>query len=46
MEEFQALTQLKEDTLRVVLTADKGVAMGIMDKLDYINKAFGTFGGH
>ena len=35
----RALTQLKQDTSRVVLTADKGVAMVIMDKQDYINKA-------
>ena len=35
----KALTQLKHDTSRVVLTADKGVAMVIMDKEDYTNKA-------
>ena len=35
----RALTQLKQDTSRVVLTADKGVAMVIMDKEDYTNKA-------
>ena len=34
----RALTQLKEDISRVVLTADKGVAMVIMDQQDY-NKA-------
>ena len=39
MEECRALTQLKEDTSRVVLTADMGVAMFIMDKQDYTNKA-------
>ena len=32
------LTQLKQDTSRVVLTADKGVAMVIMDQEDYTNK--------
>ena len=35
----RALTQLKQDTSRVVLTADKGVAMVIMDQQDYNNKA-------
>ena len=35
----RALTQLKKDNTRVVLTADKGVAMVIMDQQDYINKA-------
>ena len=35
----RALTQLKQDTSRVVLTADKGVAMVIMDQEDYTNKA-------
>ena len=35
----RALTQLKQDSTRVVLTADKGVAMVIMDQQDYNNKA-------
>ena len=35
----RALTELKKDNTRVVLTADKGVAMVIMDQQDYINKA-------
>ena len=35
----RALTELKKDNTSVVLTADKGVAMVIMDKQDYINKA-------
>ena len=39
MEEHRALTQLREDTSRVVLTVDKTVAMVIMDKQDYTNKA-------
>ena len=34
-----ALTQLKQDSSRVVLTADKGVAMVIMDQQDYTKKA-------
>ena len=34
-----ALRQLKRDRDRIVLTADKGVAMVIMDRQDYINKA-------
>ena len=35
----RALTQLKQDNSRVVLTVDKGVAMVIMDQQDYNNKA-------
>ena len=35
----RTLTQLKEDNNRVILTADKGVAMVIMDQQDYSNKA-------
>ena len=35
----RALTELKKDNTRVVLTANKGVAMVIMDQEDYINKA-------
>ena len=35
----KALTQLKQDTSSMVLTADEGVAMVIMDKEDYSNKA-------
>ena len=34
----RALTELKKDNTRVVLTADKGVAMVIMDQQDYIIK--------
>ena len=41
----RALTQLKQDTSRVVLTVDKGVAMVIMDKQEYINKV-NTTSGH
>ena len=37
--QYRALTQLKKDTSRVVLEADKGVAMVIMDQEDYTNKA-------
>ena len=37
--QHKALTELKQDKSRVVLTADKGVAMVIMDQKDYINKA-------
>ena len=37
--QHRALTQLKQDTSGVVLTADKGLAMVIMDKEDYTNKA-------
>ena len=38
-EEFQAMKQLKADQDRMVLTADKGVALVVMDKKDYIKKA-------
>ena len=38
-EEHRALTKLKLDTSRVVLTANKGVAMVIIDKKYYTNKA-------
>ena len=34
-----ALRELKTDRDHIVLTADKGVAMVIMDRQDYINKA-------
>ena len=34
-----ALRELKRDRDHIVLTADKGVAMVIMDRQDYINKA-------
>ena len=35
----QALRELKRDRYRLVLTANKGVAMVIMDRQDYINKS-------
>ena len=38
-EERIALNQLRKDKDRVILTADKGVAMIVLDKEDYINKA-------
>ena len=34
-----ALHQLRKDKDRIILTADKGVAMVVLDKEDYINKA-------
>ena len=37
--ECRALTELKQDPSRVVFTADKGVAMVVMDQQDYTNKA-------
>ena len=37
--QHRAHIQLKQDTSRVILTADKGVAMVIMDQKDHINKA-------
>ena len=33
------LAQLKKDQDRVILTADKGVALVVMDKEEYISKA-------
>ena len=38
-DEFKALKELKEDRDRVILTADKGVALVVMEKKDYILKA-------
>ena len=36
---MSALRELKRDRDRIVLTADKGVAMVVMDRQDYITKA-------
>ena len=38
-EEFQAIKELKRDDSRIILTADKGVAMVVLNKDDYIMKA-------
>ena len=38
-EENQALQELKKDKERVILTADKGVALVVMKKEDYIKKS-------
>ena len=38
-EEYQAIKELKNDNTRMVLTADKGVAMVVMDREDYNNKS-------
>ena len=38
-EERKVLAQLKKDKDRVILTTDKGVAMVLMDREDYITKA-------
>ena len=38
-EEFKAIGELKEDDSRIILTADKGVAMVVLNKDDYIKKA-------
>ena len=37
--EGQALSQLKKDRARIVLTADKGVALVVLDRKEYIEKA-------
>ena len=38
-EEVQALAELKKDQSRVILTADKGVAIVVMDRKEYSKKA-------
>ena len=38
-EEAQGLAELRKDHPRVILTADKGVALVVMDRADYNNKA-------
>ena len=38
-EEFKATKELREDQSRIVLTGDKGVAIVIMDKQQYTDKA-------
>ena len=38
-EKVQAIRELKGDRDRLALTADKGVAMVIIERQDYINKA-------
>ena len=38
-EEAKAIQDLKRDKERIVLTADKGVSMVVMDKEDYIKKS-------
>ena len=38
-EEAQALAELRKDHSRVILTVDKGVALVVMDRTDYNNKA-------
>ena len=38
-EEWKAVKELKEDKSRMVLTADKGVALVVMDTTDYKKKA-------
>ena len=39
LEEIRAVKELKQDHSQVVLTADKGVAMIVMDREDYTDKA-------
>ena len=38
-EEMKAMKELKEDDTRMILTADKVVALVVMDKDNYIKKA-------
>ena len=44
MDELKAIKELREDQSRVVLTADKGVAMVIMDVKHYMEKALCLLG--
>ena len=37
--ELQTIKEFKRDKCRIVLTADKGVAMVVMDRQEYINKS-------
>ena len=39
LEETRAIREIKEDRGQVILTADNGVAMVVMDRQDYIDKA-------
>ena len=41
VDELKAIKELREDQSRVVFTVDKGVAMVIMDKKEYTDKAIG-----
>ena len=38
-EEQKALIELREDNIRIILTADKGVCRVVMDREEYIKKA-------
>ena len=38
-EEFRAIKELKQDKERIILTADKGVALVVLNKQDYVEKA-------
>ena len=38
-EEKKAFRELREDKVRIVLTADKGVAMVVLDKKEYLEMA-------
>ena len=38
-EGFKTMKELREDSPIIIITADKGVAMVVMDRQDYINKA-------
>ena len=38
-EEYKALNELKKDNNRLILTTDKGVALVVIDKADYVEKA-------
>ena len=38
-EELRAIKELKQDDQRIILTADKGVALVVLNKADYIGKS-------
>ena len=37
-EEVMAIKELRDDKSRVTIVAKKGVAMAVLDKLNYLNK--------
>ena len=38
-DEYKAMNELEKDDSRMILTADKGMALVVIDKADYIKKA-------
>ena len=44
-EEAKVLKELKQDKDRVILTVDKGMALIVVDRQEYISKTMGLLGG-